>query len=54
MTEKIAAMRKFFVTDKEQARVRRPAGDPEEMARRFAQEGTPDTDRAARRLIAEL
>ena len=39
MTEKIAAMRKFFVTDKEQARVRRPAGDPEEMARRFARRG---------------
>lgn len=54
MTEKIAAMRKFFVTDKEQAKVRRPAGDPEEMARRFAQEGTPDTDRAAQRLIAVL
>lgn len=54
MTDRISSMRKFFVTDKEQIKVRQPVGDPEMMARSFARDRVPDVDRAAQRLIAVL
>ena len=54
MTERIQAMRRFFVTEKGHKQVRRPAEDPQALARDFAREGVRDVDRAARRLIAVL
>lgn len=54
MTERIEAMRRFFVEEKGQKRDRQPAGDPQALAREFAREGVRDVDRAARRLIAVL
>ena len=51
MTDKIQAMRKFFVEEKQQKAVRKPAGDVYELAKQFASEGVGDVDRATRRLL---
>lgn len=50
MTERMSAMRQFFVTDKKQREVRQGEHDPYELSRTFAAEGVSDLDRADRRL----
>lgn len=54
MTDRIQAMRQFFITDRKHHAVRRPPADPMELARRFERENTPDYDRAAIRLCHML
>ncbi len=51
MRERIRKMREFFVTEKGQRAFRQPAAEPEILARGFAAQGLPDTERSARRLI---
>lgn len=51
MKDRIARMKKFFVTEKRQKNDRQEAVDPYILANRFAEEGTADTDRSAQRLI---
>lgn len=54
MTERIAEMRTFFVTDKRQKDDRRQPSDPFELAAVYEKNGTRDIDRAADRLITVL
>lgn len=50
MTERIQAMRDFFVRDKAHHRVRKEKVDDYLLARQFAADQTPDTQRAVERL----
>lgn len=54
MTERIAALRRFFVEDRAHHVVRQPARDTQELARTFAQEEVSDVQRAAQRHIRML
>ena len=50
MTDRIKAMRAFFITDRAHHAVRTEKPDAYLLARRFAAEHTPDTQRAVERL----
>lgn len=54
MTNQISSLRQFFVVDKGQKAMRKPAEDPYALAEQFAAEGMKDTERAAKRLIYVL
>ena len=54
MTDRIKRLRTFFITEKEYHMVRQPPLDEECLARDFARDNTPPTERAVQRLCFML